>query len=165
VEACDQGVAVVIAGEGFGIEHVCPESPALLERSIGWLGSDGLHVMFDGGRFRCFVACSRERDAVGGFEEAAAVDELGVDRAGLGGTDGKGEPGAGFAVVGGEGFVSDEESVPDGDALFGEYSGERGDGAGLGLVCPGWQGSEPRVWPMKLSTSVAVLIVSFSMIL
>ena len=74
---------------------------------------------------------TREGDPVGGFDEAAAVDEFGVDDAGLGGAEGQGEAGAGFAVIGGEGLVSDEESVPDGNALFGEHAGERGDGAGM----------------------------------
>ena len=68
---------------------------------------------------------------VGGFDEAAAVDEFSVDRTGPGGADGQGEARAGFVVVGGEGFVSDEESVPDGDASFGEDPGKRGDGAGI----------------------------------
>jgi hypothetical protein len=31
-----------------------PEFPALLERGVGWLGSDGVNVVFDGGRFGCF---------------------------------------------------------------------------------------------------------------
>lgn len=131
LQVCDECVAVVVAGEGFGVEHVCPEFPALLQRSISWLGGDGVHVVFDGGRFGCFLAGGWEGDAVGGIEVAAAVDEFGVDCAGLGGVDGQGEAGAGFAVVGGKCFVADEESVPDGDALFGEDTGERGDGAGL----------------------------------
>jgi len=72
-----------------------------------------------------------ERNAVGGLDSAAAVDEFGVDGAGLGVADGQSEAGARFAVVGGEGFVSDEEAVADGDALFGEDTGERGDGSSL----------------------------------
>jgi hypothetical protein len=87
--------------------------------------------VFDGGGFGCFLAGGWEGDPVGGFDEAASVDEFGVDRACLGGVDGQSEAGAGFSVIGGEGFVSDEESVPDGDALFGEDPGERGDGAGV----------------------------------
>jgi hypothetical protein len=97
------------------------------------VGRRWFHVEFDGGRFGLCLVAAWEGDPVGGFDdEAAAVDEFGVDCAGLGGADGQGEAGAGVAVVGGEGFVSDEESVPDGDALFGENPGESGDGAGLG---------------------------------
>lgn len=70
------------------------------ERRISWLGFDGFHGVFDGGRFGWFLTGGRERDAVGGFEEAAAAEEFGVDRAGLGGAGGQGEAGAGFAVVG-----------------------------------------------------------------
>jgi hypothetical protein len=138
VQVGDEGVAVVIAGEGFGVEHVCPELPALLERGIGGLGCDGFDVVFDGGRFRCFVVGGGERDVVGGVDEAAAVDEFGVDRAGLGGADGKGEAGAGFAVVGGEGsFPTKSPSrmvmpcsarTPVSAAMVPAY----------GLVCPGW---------------------------
>lgn len=76
-------------------------------------------------------AASREGDPIGGFDEAAAVDEFGVDRAGLGGADGKGEAGAGFTVVGGEGFVADEEAIADSDSLFGEDPGERRDSSRL----------------------------------
>jgi hypothetical protein len=95
------------------------------------LGPDAFYLVFDGGCFGCFLAGGGEGDVVGGLDEVAAVDDFGVDCAGLGGADGQGEAGAGFVVVGGEGFVADEESVPDGDALFGEDSGERGDGAGI----------------------------------
>jgi hypothetical protein len=94
-------------------------------------------VVFDGGRFGCFLAGGWEGDAVGGFDEGAAVDEFGVDGAGLGGVDGQGEAGAGFALVRGEGFVSDEESVPDGDALFGKDSDERCNRAGVGFGLSG----------------------------
>ena len=50
----------------------------------------------------------------------------------MGGADWQGEAGAGFALVGGEGFISDEESVADGDALFGEDPGQRGNSTGVG---------------------------------
>lgn len=50
---------------------------------------------------------------------------------GLGVTDGQCEFVAGFAVVGGEGVVSHEEPIADGDALFGEDSDEGRDGAGV----------------------------------
>jgi hypothetical protein len=40
----------------------------------------------------------------------------------------------------GECFVADEEAVADGNALFGEDSGERGDGAGLRSGLPGLAG-------------------------
>jgi hypothetical protein len=36
---------------------------------------------FDGGRFRCLLADGWKGDPVGGFDEAAAVDEIDVDRA------------------------------------------------------------------------------------
>lgn len=49
---------------------------------------------------------------------------------------------AGFVVVGGEGVVSDEEPVADGHALFGEDSGEGGDGAGVGFGMSGFAGVE-----------------------
>jgi hypothetical protein len=88
LQVCDKAAAVVIAWECFGIEHVCPQFPALLERGIGGLGTDGLHVVFDGGGFGRFLAGCWEGDPVGGFDEAAAVDEFGVDRTGLGGADG-----------------------------------------------------------------------------
>lgn len=127
----DERVAVVVAWEDLGVEHVCQEVPALLQRGVGWEGPNSFHVVFDGDSFGRFLTAGREGDLVGGVDEAAAVDEFGVDCTGLGGTDGQGEAGAGFAVVGGEGFVSDEESVPDGDALFGEDSCECGNGAGM----------------------------------
>nr|WP_286139032.1 hypothetical protein [Arthrobacter sp. OV608] len=132
-----QGMAVLFARKGRGVENVCPEFPAVLERVARWLGGDGFHVVFDGGRFRFCLAGGGEGDPVGGFDVAAAVDEFGVDGAGLGGVDGQGEAGAGFAVIGGEGFVSDEESVPDGDALFGKDTGESGD----------W--CRPAAWPAQ----------------
>ncbi|HET7783768.1 MAG TPA: hypothetical protein VFL08_15820 [Arthrobacter sp.] len=100
LQAGEKCGAVFIAREGSGIGHVCPEVPALPERRISWLGCDGFHGVFDGGRFGWFLTGGRERDAVGGFEEAAAAEEFGVDRAGLGGAGGQGEAGAGFAVVG-----------------------------------------------------------------
>ena len=141
VQVGDEGVAVVIAGEGFGVEHVCPELPALLERSIGWLGSDGFDVMFDGGRFCCFVACSRESDAVTGFDEAAAVDEFSVDCAGLCGIDGQGEACAGFAVVGEK--VSSPTKSP--SRMVMPCSASTPVSAAMvpawGLACPWWQGS------------------------
>lgn len=90
--------------------------------------------------FAAVVAGRWKSDVICGFDEAAAVDEFGVDRAGIGGADGKGEAGAGFTVVGGEGVVSDEEAVSDGDALFCEDSGERRDGAGLRPGLPGLAG-------------------------
>jgi hypothetical protein len=121
--------APIIWSEGFGVEHIRPKFPALLECGVSGLAGDGIYVVFDGGRFGLCLVAGREGDPVGGFDGAAAVDEFGVDRAGLGGADGQGEAGAGVAVGGGEGFVSDEESVADGEALFGENSGERGDGA------------------------------------
>jgi hypothetical protein len=89
LQVCDQGLAVIVAGEGVVFEHLGPEFPALLEGGVGWLGGDGVHVVFDGGRFGCFLAGGWEVDPVGGFDEAAAVDEFGVDRAGLGGIDGQ----------------------------------------------------------------------------
>ncbi|MGY3317421.1 hypothetical protein [Arthrobacter sp. TE12232] len=92
----------------------------MLQRSIGLLGCDGFDVVFDGSRLGCFLAGGWEGDAVGGLDRAAAVDELGVDRAGLGGADGQCEAGALFAGVRGEDFVPDEEPVSDGDALLGE---------------------------------------------
>jgi hypothetical protein len=72
-------------------------------------------------------------DFVSGLDGAAAVNEFGVDGAGLGVADGQGEARTGFAVVGGEGVVSDEEAVADADALCGEDSSESGDGACMGL--------------------------------
>ncbi|WP_350224984.1 hypothetical protein [Arthrobacter sp. efr-133-TYG-120] len=93
-------MAVVIAGEGFGVEHAGPEFPALPEGGVGWLRLDGFDVVLDGCCLGCFLAGGWEGDAVGGFDEAAAVDEFGVDGAGLGGADGQGEACAGFVVVG-----------------------------------------------------------------
>lgn len=130
LQVSDEGLAVLITGEGFGVEHVGPEFPALLERGVGWLGPDAFYMVFDGGGFGCLLAGGWEGDPGGGFNKAAAVDEFGIDRAGLGGADGQGKAGAGFAVVGGEGFVADEESVPDGDALFREHTGQSRDRAG-----------------------------------
>ena len=45
-----------------------------------------------------------------------------------------------FAVVRREGLVADEQSVPNGDALFREDTGERGDGAGMRSGLPGTGG-------------------------
>jgi hypothetical protein len=131
LEVCDQGVAVVVNGKVLGVEHVCPEFPALFERGVAFLAPNGFHVVFDGGGFGLCMAGCWEGDAVGGFDVAAAVDEFGVDGAGLRGVDGQGETGAEFAVIGGERCVPYEEAVPDGDALFGENAGQRGDGGGL----------------------------------
>jgi len=103
----------------------------LLEPGVGRLRPNGFHVTFDGGRFGGFLTSGWQGDAVAGFNNAAAVDELGVDRAGLGGADGQGKAGAGFAVVGGEGFVADEQSVPNSDALFREHTGQGRDRAGI----------------------------------
>jgi hypothetical protein len=136
LQVSDEGVAVIIVREGLGVEHIGPEFPALLERDIGRFEGDGFHVLFDGADLGFCLTGGWEGDAVGGIVEAASVEKYGVDCAGPGGTDGQGEAGAGFAVVGFEGFVADEESVPDGDALFGKYSGERGNGADMGLALP-----------------------------
>jgi hypothetical protein len=61
----NQGVAVIVAGENVGVEHIRPKFPALLESNVGRLGPDGFHVVFDGGRFGCFLTGGWEGDAVG----------------------------------------------------------------------------------------------------
>lgn len=39
----NQGLAVVVAGEGLGVERFCPDSAALLGRGAGGVGRDDLH--------------------------------------------------------------------------------------------------------------------------
>jgi hypothetical protein len=56
----------------------------MLKRFVGRLGPDGFHVVFDGCRLGFFLTSGWEGDLVGGFDVAAAVDEFGVDGAGLG---------------------------------------------------------------------------------
>lgn len=137
LEVRDQGMAVVVAGKGGGVEHLGPEFPALLECGVALLGPDRFHVSSDCGRLGLCLAGCWQGDAVGGLDVAAAVDEFRVDGAGLGRADGQGEIGPRYAlVVGGEGCISDEEAVPNGDALFGENAGERGDGGGVGFGRP-----------------------------
>lgn len=140
LEVGDEGVAVVITGKRRGVEHFGPEFPGLLGGGAGGEGSDGVHVVFDGGSLGSCLGAGWEGDLVGGLDGAAAVDEFSVDRAGLRGGDGQGEFVAWFAVVRGEGVVADEESVADGDALFGEDAGECRDGAGVGFGLSGLAG-------------------------
>jgi superfamily II DNA or RNA helicase len=42
LQICNQCAAVVIARKSLGIEHFCPEFPALLERSAGRMRPDGI---------------------------------------------------------------------------------------------------------------------------
>lgn len=140
LEVGDECVAVVVGRESCGVEHGGPEFPAFLKSGVSGLGSDRFHVVFDGSCFGCFLARGWDGDPVRGFDEAAAIDEFGVDRTGLGRADGQGEAGAWFVVVRGEGFASDEESVADGDAVFGEDAGERGDGGCMRFGLPGLAG-------------------------
>lgn len=95
---------------------------------MGCLGSDGVHTFFDGEGAVCRLGGRWEDDLVGWFDGAAAVNELRVDAAVLGGADGKTDVLVGLAVIGGVGVVVDENPVADGNAVFREHSRERRDG-------------------------------------
>jgi len=95
---------------------------------------------FDGGRLCCFPAAAGRVIRVVGSTKLPRYMKSALTALVWMELTGRGEVGAGAAVVGGGGLVSDEEAVPDGDALPGEDSGERGDaaGVGVGLSGVGW---------------------------
>lgn len=102
--------------------------------------ADSFHAVADGVGCAVFFCGGWQGDVVGRCDCAAAVDEFGVDLAGLGCLQGQCQSVLGAAVVWGDGVVSDEESVADGHSAFGQRTGQCCDGCCVWFGLPGFLG-------------------------